>query len=295
MSTRTADPFDRASSLEVGGTLLADSKASSPLESAISVEFDTGSLPAAQANAQRFVDLIKETLGAELGNELRMFLFQNKVDLDSLTLKQLDSRIPLRIIFHDGFIEYELKGKRQYVQLSFIMLGAVGDIIKVGAYGTTEDAERALGKVCECIFTAAGMSQQWADVKSSLIARGYATSSAELLDGSLDKILSKALADIVEAKLCATKDVVSKIGVLPLDQSTGEPYERDYQGVVKLGQLRLDVIRFDPISGDRYETTIAIHPKTKGVADKGRYVVASELEYSEHQELVKALKKALGA
>lgn len=290
---KSSDAFERASNLPISEGFIAGQSQASPLESAISVEFDTGSLPVAQAKAKKFIELMSQKLKAELSRDVQMLLFQNKIDLSNLTLKQLDAALPLRISFKDGSIEYDHKGKHHYVQVTFITIHALGGSMQVGANGTTDDAEKALAKAYECIFESADMSQQWANATDSLIAKGYATSSVEKLDGNLQKILSEKVASVFDSKLSGNASLVSNLGVLPLNTETGKPYKRAYNGVVKLGQLVIEIIRFDNLSGDRYETKVAIRPKTKADAGVGNYVITSELDYKNHQELVAAIKEAL--
>lgn len=294
MSEKSVDAFERASNLPIAKSLSSsDGAQSSPLESAISIEFDTGSLPVAQANAEKFVGLMRTKLKAELSEDAQMIILRNHIDLKDVTLKQLDRILPVRLAFRDGSIEYENKGKKQYVQITFIVVNASGATIHVGANGTSDDAEKALSKVYECLFEAAGMTQQWAEARSSLIARGYATSLVETIDGSLEKILSEKVVNALKKLFSGDSSLAPKLGVLPLDTKTGEPLKRNYTGVITLGAVELKVIRLDPASGDRHESTISIRPKTKIDAGMGRYIISTELDYQNHQDLVQTIKKAL--
>ena len=288
------DVFEKAGSLDCTSAQLRtiDHDQKGPLESAVTIEFETGAIPYAQANAGDFFKLMKEKLKAEIGDELRMILVQNNIDVSKYTLKQFDQLIPTRITFRDGIIEYDHKGKVTYVPLSHMVINSRGTL-QVGAWGTTGDAEKGLAKVYECIFESAGMNQQWADSKGSLIARGYATTSVEQLDGSLSKLLSEGLHNFIVNDFSKSKEYASSIGILPLNQVSGMPLNRNYQAVVKLNELELDVIRFDPESGDRHNTTVSIRPKTTIDAGVARYRVTTQLEYSKHLKFIKKLKSVL--
>ena len=288
------DPFDRANRLQVSHDIpAAERLAASPLESAISVEFNTGSLPVAQANAAEFIELMAKRLKAAPSEELSMFVMKSGIELKSVSLKQLDSMLPISVKFRDGSIQYDQKAKRTYVQLSFITLSAVGGAMKVGAYGTTDDAEKGLSIVCECLFEAAGMARQWTDVKGSIVAKGYATSSVEKLDAGVEELLSPRLSDFISQKIAGRTAFAAGVGVLPLDPLTGEPYNRDHLAIVKLGALDISVIRLDLKSGDRYETSVRIAPRMTVDAGEGSYVVTSELDHRMHQDLVRSIQSAL--
>lgn len=294
MSHKSSDPIERAS--RIAPIVTPEQQTAihaSPRESVIQVEMETGAMPVAQSNAQKFMELMNKHLKATLDDDIGMMLLRNKVGLKDLTLKQLDRMLPIQIRFSDGTIEYDYKGKRNYVQLSFLIISALGATMKVGAYGTSEDAEKAMGKMYECVFEAAGMKSQWAEARDKIIAKGYATSTVETFDGHLNRLLAPALASLFTSESFAQKGFSSAIGVLPLNQDTGKPFPRPYRSVLKLGALEVSVIRLDDETGDRHASTIRIAPHTMADAGVGRFVVMSELEYNKHQELVALIKEAV--
>lgn len=294
MPDKSNDPIERASRIAPQvPPPNTEERHASPRESVIQVEMETGAMPVAQANAQKFADLMSKHLKATLDDSIQMTLMRNQIALKDLTLKQLDKMLPVRINFSDGSVEYDHKGKRNYVQLSFIHISALGATMSVGAFGTSDDAEKAIGKLYECVFEAANMKSQWADARDSIIAKGYATSTVATLDGHLDHLLTSPIAKLFSSKTFSENEFSSAVGVLPINQETGEPYLRDYRSVLKLGALEVRVIRMDDEAGDRHESTIRIAPQTKTDAGIGRYVVMSELEYTKHQKLVGMLKASL--
>jgi hypothetical protein len=294
MSPQEKDAIERASRLtptvhqEIGNYPQA-----SPIESVIQVEFETGSLPVAQANAQTFIDLIGKTLKATLGEELRALLTRNQVDLTDISLKRLDRMMPMSIGFSDGTIEYDQMGKRTYVQLTGITISAVSEYLRIGVRGTSDDAEKALGKVYECVYEAAGMKSQWADGREKIVAKGYATATIETLDAGLDKVLAPGVAGLFNTQNFAAKGFDSALGSQPINKETGQPFIRSCRAVLKLGTLDVNVIRLDDETGYRYDSTIRISPVTKSDAGLGRYIVTSELEYNKHKEFVTLLRNSL--
>ncbi len=194
--------------------------------------------------------------------------------------------------FEDGSIRIERNGKEDFIQITTAQLSEPSSMT-VGVYGTSDDAEAALGKLYECLCTAANLRRQWAEGRRSIGFQQHSTISLETLHCGLESILSERVAKTIKDNFRDQKTLLAKLGSLPINPETDLSYERNYIGSVKLKELRITVTRIDPKSGSIDVNTLGITPHTKIDAGKGTYAVASALPYKEHNKFVAALKAAL--
>ena len=263
---------------------------SAPHISGVMVECKHGSLPFAQTNAGHFIQTLKKELSLDPTSSLGNFL--SRVDLSEISLKQLDDLIPINMEFEDGSLKIKRDGKEDYIQIPAASFSAPS-VLNVSVYGNSADAEAVLGKVYECLNSAAGLNRQWAEGKKTIGFQKHTTISLETLNCGLGNVLSKGLADSLIGAFKDESGLLANIGSLQIDPETLKPHPKKYIGAVKLEELQITVTRIDPTSGSTDKSTLRVSPHTKVDAGRGTYTVASALPYDEHIEFVKLLKSSL--
>ena len=264
---------------------------SAPYISAILVECQHGSLPFAQANAAKLISTLREKMNLTPSQSLSQFL-ERVGDLQNLTLKQLDNLIPVSVTFEDGSIKLDRKGKTDVIQVSGIALKEPSSM-NVHVFGTSDDAEEALGKLYESLCSAAGLTRSWSEGRKSVGFKQHSTMSLETLNCGIETLLAPNVASAFKNNFKNHKTLLSRLGSLPIDPDTEQPFEKTYIGSVKLAELSIMVTRIDPESGSTDANRLAIQPHSKIDAGRGTYAVTSALPYDEHNKFVVALKSAL--
>lgn len=271
---------------------LTSEDTSTPLETALTVEFETATLPTTIAKFHAFVDLMEQRLAVRLDEDIAGMIAKMD-DIPRLTITELDKRIPVSIGLLDGRLEVKKGGNAQFVLIHFVQIAGGGDVIRAAMFGDSDDAEQAVARTYECIWEAAGQKKQLSDARQAIHSRGFVTSTIEQLDCSFDHIFSPGVTRFLKG-IAATPDGLGvQMGVRPFDKSTGKPTEINPHVAVRLRELRFIVNVIDLDSGRGWECPLVIVPKTKTTKGKGLYNVTSELPHEGHRKLVESLRRAL--
>ncbi len=293
MTTLNEDPLRRAQEMASSAPPTATREdTSSPLESILTIEFETAALPSAVTNFQSFLKLMQERLGVRLDRDIRA-MTDKMDDMSRLSIEELDERIPITIGLLNGRLKRDKKGETQFILIHFIQIAGGGDVIRAAVFGDSDDAELAVAKTYECIWEAAGQTKPWSDGKQSIHSKGSITSTLEELDCSFDRLFSPSVAIFLDGLTDSRKGPGVRMGVRPLHRSTGEVMEINPHVAVRFRKLEFAVHVIDLDSGRVWECPLTISPKMKTTKDKGTYNVTSELPLDGHQALVKSLRSAL--
>ena len=272
-----------------------DRSLSRPYLSGIMVECNHGVLPFAQASAGKLIQTLKTEMNLDpdpaLSNALQQLQKQG-LGFEEISLKQLDSLLPVLVKFEDGSIRVNKKDKDDFIQVTHVVLSEPSSLA-VSVYGDSSDAERALAKLYECLCAAAGLTKQWSEGKKAVGYRQYTTVSIESLDCSFTKLFSEQFAKCFDESFKTPGTLLPHIGSLPIDPETEKPVVSEYIGAVKLESVGVNVARISPDSGAIDRNILSIRPQTKHDAGKGMYAVESTLPFERHNEFVAILRASL--
>lgn len=271
---------------------LTSEDTSTPLETILTIEFETATLPTTVAKFQKFVELMEDLLDVRLDDDIRS-LVGKMDDLPRLTITELDKRIPVNIGLLDGRLKVNKGGNTQFVLIHFVQIAGGGEVLRAAVYGDSDDAEQAVARTYECIWDAAGQKKDWSDAGRAIHSRGFVTSTMEQLDCSFDHLFSPSVTRFLEGVAATAGGLGLQMGVRPLDKSTGRPARINPHVAVRLRELRFIVNVIDLDSGRGWECPLSIVPKSKTTKGTGLYNVTSELPHEGHRKLVGSLRQAL--
>lgn len=266
--------------------------ASAPYQSAIAVECHHGSLPLAQAKVTDVLTILFEHLSLSPQGQLKQILPHYGANLQSMSIKQLDEMVSAAIAFEDGSFEVSRKGHKDMIQIVSATVSSPSSLM-VAVYGTSDDAEEALGKFYEYLCQAAKVNRTWAEGQKAVAFRRHITSSLERLDCSLGTLLSADVAKKLNETFGTGGSLLPNIGYRRVDAGKVDSGQKHFVGNVKLGSLTVTVTRMDPDSGNSEVADLSIHPHSKFDAGVGVYAIKSALPYNEHVQFVAELKKSL--
>ncbi|MBI4718680.1 MAG: hypothetical protein HY763_12805 [Planctomycetes bacterium] len=272
----------------------AEAERMPPIESCVTVEFETHSTPATVVSAKKAIDVFREDLSLRLESSVQLSVDQVLKSDPECSLVDLDRAIPHILTFRHGKLQDQVEGRTRVVVISFMQLMPQGEAVRASVFGTSKDADRVVARIYECLWRAAGDERSWrGDGFKNVHAMGYTTATDAGLQCELDRLFSARFARMIAETIVDKKGLGERMAVRPLDPDTRQPRRIDPHVVVRLRQLHLDVRITDMASNRIWESFVVLTPKDKMVAGKGTYRIVTELEYEDHVKLVHRIKGAL--